>query len=552
VNGLASWRVRLRRKITIAFFLVSALVSVVLAAFLYRFIERHLAVELRDKLHDIAHLGAHAIDTAAYRRLADQLGELDDRAVSEVERSADWNAIYEQLRQIRAAEPTLIHYAYLLAPGDAPRTPRFVVDANVLELEARIARGETVEDVSHFNKPFDVTAIPLLERALTDCASQLEPDFVADPTFGVRSISAYVPLVDPAGAALRDARGRCLGVLGIDITDTKMQAALDAAGGLALQISIAVVVLALIVSIIMGTVLTRSVVALSTTVHRFAAKDFTARTRVFTKDEIGQLGHSFNAMADTIQIHSEQLEELVRLRTRELTEEKQTSERLLLNVLPGPIAERLKTGENLIVDRFDAVSVLFADIVGFTTLSQRTSPEALVTMLNELFSTFDRLAEQHGLEKIKTIGDAYMVVAGIPNPLPDHAAAITRMALDMIASVEAYGRRASPELTIRVGIHTGSVVAGVIGTKKFIYDLWGDTVNTASRMESHGVPGRVHVTEATRRLLGDRFELEKLPPMEVKGKGTMQTYLVIRQNDAPRAGPLAAVMTGNARPAGES
>jgi class 3 adenylate cyclase/HAMP domain-containing protein len=535
--GLASRRVSLRRKITIAFFLVSALVSVILAGFLHRFIERHLVVELRDKLHDIAHLGAHTIDTAAYRRLIDQLGELDDDTVSTVEHSPDWKAIYEQLRQIRATEPMLIHYAYVLAPGDDPRTPRFVVDANVLELAARIARGETVtEDVSHFNKPFDVSGIPLLQRALTACTSQLEPDFVADPTFGVRSISAYVPLVDATGAVLRDDRGRCLGVLGIDMTDTNMRAALDAAGNLALQVSIAVVVLALIVSIIMGTVLTRSVVALSSTVHRFAAKDFSARTRVFTKDEIGQLGHSFNAMADTIQVHSEQLEELVRLRTRELTEEKQTSERLLLNVLPGPIAERLKTGENLIVDRFDAVSVLFADIVGFTSLSLRTSPEALVTMLNELFSTFDRLAEHHGLEKIKTIGDAYMVVAGIPNQIADHAIAITQMAIDMIASVEAYGRRAGMELTIRVGIHTGSVVAGVIGTKKFIYDLWGDTVNTASRMESHGVPGRVHVTEATYRLLVDGFELEKLAPIDVKGKGTMQTYLVIRRKEARRTG----------------
>jgi class 3 adenylate cyclase/HAMP domain-containing protein len=538
--------VRLRRKITIAFFLVSALVSVVLAVFLYRFVERQLAVELRDKLQDIAHLGAHAIDTAAYRRLADQLGELDDNAVSDIEHSPDWKAIYDQLRQIRAAEPTLIHYAYQLAPGNAPRTPRFVVDANVLELDARIARGETVtEDVSHFNKPFDVGGIPLLERALTDCASQLEPDFVADPTFGVKSISAYVPLVDATGAALRDARGRCLGVLGVDITDSKMRAALDAAGSLALRISIAVVVLALIVSIIMGTVLTRSVLALSTTVNQFAAKDFSARTRVFSKDEIGQLGHSFNAMADTIQIHSEQLEEMVRLRTQELTEEKQTSERLLLNVLPGPIAERLKTGENLIVDRFDAVSVLFADIVGFTTLSQRTSPEALVTMLNELFSTFDRLAEQHGLEKIKTIGDAYMVVAGIPNPVADHATAMMHMALDMIASIEAYSRRAAMELTIRVGIHSGSVVAGVIGTKKFIYDLWGDTVNTASRMESYGVPGRIHVSDATHRLLADSFDFEPRAPIEVKGKGVMQTYLVIAQKqdkDDPRRAPATAAV----------
>ena len=520
---------RLRRKLTVAFFLVSALVSVVLAAFLYRFVERQLDVELRAKLRDIAHLGAHAIDTAAYQRLAGKLGDADDNAVSEIEHSADWRVIYDQLREIRATEPALIHYAYLLAPTDDPKAPRFVVDADVLELNARLARGERVEDISHFNKPYDLKDTPLLERALTECTSEVEPDFVPDPTFGVRSISAYVPLTDGHGAPLRDAHQRCLGILGVDMTDASMRAALDAAGNLALKISIAVVGLALVVSIVMGTVLTRSVLALSTTVQRFADKDFAARTRIASKDEIGQLGASFNAMAETIQIHSERLEDLVRQRTRELTEEKQTSERLLLNVLPGPIAERLKTGENLIVDRFDAVSVLFADIVGFTLLSARTSPEALVTMLNEVFSTFDRLAEQHGLEKIKTIGDAYMVVAGLPQPIADHATAITHMALDMIASVEAYAVRHATPLTIRVGIHTGSVVAGVIGTKKFIYDLWGDTVNTASRMESLSLPGRIQVSEDTHRLIAADFELEPRPPIEVKGKGTMQTYLVVGQ-----------------------
>jgi class 3 adenylate cyclase len=538
---------KLRRKITVAFFLVSALVSVVLAVFLYRFVERQLAVELRDKLRDIAHLGAHSIDPAAYQRLVGQLGELDDNAVSDIEHSPDWKAIYEQLRQIRSAEPTLIHYVYLLTPTADPKQPKFVVDADVLELNARIARGEKVtEDISHFNKPYDVKDIPLLERALIDCESQLEPDFVRDETFGVNSISAYVPVAGESGAPLRDAKGRCLGVLGVDITDKKMRAALESAGALALRISIAVVGLALIVSIIMGTVLTRSILALTTTVKRFADKDFSARTKVSTKDEIGQLGQNFNAMADTIQIHSEHLEDLVRQRTKELTEEKQTSERLLLNVLPAPIAERLKTGENLIVDRFDAVSVLFADIVGFTTLSSRTTPEALVTMLNELFSTFDKLAEKHGLEKIKTIGDAYMVVAGIPHPVADHATAITHMAVDMIAAIEAYAKRHDTHLTIRVGIHTGSVVAGVIGTKKFIYDLWGDTVNTASRMESHGMPGKIHVSEATYLLLADTFDFEKRPPIDVKGKGAMQTYFVLGQKPEPQR--LVVAHRGDLRP----
>ncbi len=521
---------RLRRKITIAFFGVSSLVLVVLALFLYRFVERKLESELRDRLRNLTHVGSHAIDTPTYQRLTDKLGALDGPGVAAVEVTEDYRRIYEQLRMIRAAEPDLIHYVYLLTPTDDPDHPRFVVDADVLELVAKTARGETLpegEEISHFNEPYPVDDIPALKKALVDCTPQMETEFVHDPVFNVNSVSAYTPLAGPDGVALRDAKGRCLGVLGVDITDKNMRAALDAAGGLAIKISIALIVFALIVSIVMGTILTRSIQTLADTVKRFADKDFTARTRVQSRDEIGQLGANFNTMASTIQEHNENLEGLVSQRTAELTAEKQTSERLLLNVLPGPIADRLKTGENLIVDRFDAVSVLFADIVGFTAMSSRTSPEALVTMLNELFSTFDRLAEKHGLEKIKTIGDAYMVVAGIPQPIANHAAALAHMAIDMNEAIESYAKKAGSELSIRIGIHSGSVVAGVIGQKKFIYDLWGDTVNLASRMESTGVPGRIHISETTYALIKDEFDAEQRAPIEVKGKGVMTTYLLV-------------------------
>ncbi len=521
---------RLRRKITVAFFGVSSLVSVLLALFLYRFVERQLEADLRDRLRDLTHVGSHAIDTAAYQTLATGLGALDEPGVAAAEQTPGYRAISEQLRMIRRAEPDLIHYVYLLSPTDDPDQPKFVVDADVLDLLAKVGRGEKLgesEDISHFNKTYDVSEIPVLKKALTECSAQMETEFVHDPVFNVNSVSAYTPLASMDGKVLRDASGRCLGVLGVDITDQNMQKALDAAGGLAIKISLAMIALALLVSIAMGTVLTRSILALSSTVKRFADKDFTARTRVLTRDEIGQLGENFNTMAATIQTHNENLEDLVDQRTKELTTEKQTSERLLLNVLPGAIADRLKGGESLIVDRFDAVSVLFADIVGFTALSSRTSPVELVTMLNELFSAFDRLAEKHGLEKIKTIGDAYMVVAGIPQPIANHAVALAHMALDMNEAIALYARKHGSDLSIRIGIHTGSVVAGVIGEKKFIYDLWGDTVNTASRMESTGVPGRIHVSEATQTLIRDEFELEQRSPIEVKGKGMMTTYLVV-------------------------
>ena len=511
---------RLRRKITVAFFLVSALVSLLLALFLYRFVERQLDTELRNRLRSIAALGALTVDQSAYARLRDQVGELEPDAVTAIERgNPDYRRLSDQLNAIRATEPGLLRYAYLLVPTDDPDHPRFVVDADVL------AGAPDDPELSHFGQDYDVSELPVLRRALLECRSAMESEFTYDPDFKVHSVSAYIPLPIPAGPD-----GRCAGILGVDITDTDMRAALGKAGSLAIKVSLAVIALALVVSIIMGTMMTRSVIALSNAVKRFADKDFAVRTQVGSTDEIGQLGSSFNTMAETIQHHSDNLESMVRVRTSELEAEKQTSERLLLNVLPAPIAARLKLG-GVIVDRFDDVTVLFADIVGFTALSTRTSPEALVAMLDDLFTRFDGLADRHGLEKIKTIGDAYMVVAGVPEATADHAIAMARMGLDMLATIADYarGHDVGAELTIRIGIHSGPVVAGVIGRNKFIYDLWGDTVNTASRMESHGQPSRVHVTEATRAALRDRFECEARGLVDVKGKGPMPTYFLVRE-----------------------
>lgn len=209
-----------------------------------------------------------------------------------------------------------------------------------------------------------------------------------------------------------------------------------------------------------------------------------------------------------------------------LRSEQEKSEQLLLNILPQAIAEKLKQKHSTIADGFTEATVLFADIVGFTKLAARVSPTELVHLLNDIFSKFDMLAERHGLEKIKTIGDAYMVVGGLPLPREDHAEAIARMALDMQQEINEFSTKTREPFSIRIGINTGPVVAGVIGLKKFIYDLWGDTVNIASRMESHGIPGAIQVTEATYDCLKDKFLLEKRGEIHVKGKGKMTTYLL--------------------------
>ena len=193
-------------------------------------------------------------------------------------------------------------------------------------------------------------------------------------------------------------------------------------------------------------------------------------------------------------------------------------------MLPHAVSDRLKRAPGVIADAHDCVTVLFADIVDFTGHASSTAPEALVALLNELFSRFDELSARHGLEKIKTIGDCYMAVAGAPEPCADHAERAAAMALAMLAVV-----RESPALRgvqLRVGLHSGPVVAGVIGTRKLSYDLWGDTVNVASRMESHGVPNAIQVTEAIFAKMRDRYNFESRGQVEVKGKGKMDTWLL--------------------------
>ena len=202
------------------------------------------------------------------------------------------------------------------------------------------------------------------------------------------------------------------------------------------------------------------------------------------------------------------------------------SESLLLNVLPAPVAERLKRSEAVIADGFDAVTVLFADIVGFTPLSASLTPNEVVTLLNGLFTAFDRLVDASGLEKIKTIGDAYMVAAGVPVSRVDHAEAMADLALAMRVELARLQREIDSPIDIRIGIDSGPAVAGVIGKRKFIYDLWGDTVNTASRMESHGLPGEVHLTERAADAIRRSHKLRDRGVIEVKGKGPMRTFFL--------------------------
>ncbi len=238
------------------------------------------------------------------------------------------------------------------------------------------------------------------------------------------------------------------------------------------------------------------------------------------RDEVGEVEAAFNQ--SFLRTSAEMQRRVAAERSAKI--ERDRAESLLLNILPAPIAEEMKRGRQVIAESHEDVSVLFADIVSFTELSSRLSCHALVDLLNRVFTAFDQLSDQHGLEKIKTIGDNYMVVGGVPSSSAHHAEAIAAMALDMQAWVAGFRSPAVGPLALRIGIHSGPVVAGVIGRRKFIYDLWGETVNIASRMETHGLPGRIHVSGTMARRLQERYCLEERGQMPIKGVGAMTTY----------------------------
>ncbi|MGE5148475.1 MAG: adenylate/guanylate cyclase domain-containing protein, partial [Rhodospirillaceae bacterium] len=277
--------------------------------------------------------------------------------------------------------------------------------------------------------------------------------------------------------------------------------------------------LALVAVLIIGAWLSRSLagplVELTAGVRRFAAGNYDVKVSARTGDEIGQLCTAFNSMVD--EIHAKN--DVIDAKNRE-------NEELLLNVLPAPIANRLRGGELSIADGFAEVTVAFADLVGFTALSSEMPPQNVVALLNGLFTRFDQAAQELGIEKIKTVGDAYMAVCGLPHPVPDHADRMVRMAIRMVHICREHALENRVPFRLRIGINSGPVVAGVIGRSKYIYDLWGDTVNLASRMESAGVADSIQVTRSVYDQLKDRYVFEARGTLDIKGKGEVEAWLL--------------------------
>lgn len=270
-------------------------------------------------------------------------------------------------------------------------------------------------------------------------------------------------------------------------------------------------------------------------VQKISAGNFVSDIDVSGKDEIAALAAAIGSMARNLETAFQKLEEKVAISEKaleDLDNERLRSEKLLHNILPAAIAERLRGGEEVIAEVFPEVTVFFSDIVGFTNLSAKLGPHETVNLLNAIFDKFDELVEKHGVEKIKTIGDSYMVVGGVPNRDPLHCQHVAEFALDVLAFIEEFSRVYPYPIEMRMGIHTGTVAAGVLGRKKFSYDLWGDVVNVASRFESTSLPNKIHVSESVYVRLADDFVLLDAGSVELKGKGVVSShYLLARKDD---------------------
>ncbi|GAB4277506.1 MAG: hypothetical protein Fur0025_03490 [Oscillatoriaceae cyanobacterium] len=428
----------------------------------------------------------------------------------------------ELLKRLNETRKNPNFQGILLIPGSDPMA---IAAGSILPTEGKGIPGGTLIFARYLDKPeiehlgklthLNITAYPLdnpqLDANLRQIAHQLNP--TASQPILVQALSRETM----AGyTVLPDIHNQPALLLQIDLPRAIYRQGLNSLRYLIVSIlGVGILFIPLSLLLLEKMVLQRLSSLCGGVRHITSLINLSERVPVLGEDELSTLAVSINTMLAALES-----------KAHECALERQKADRLLLNILPEQIADRLKQEEQTIADSFAEVTVLFADIVGFTQFCTQIPPTELVALLNEIFSRFDLLAEKYDLEKIKTIGDAYMIVSGIPIPRPDHTEAMADMALEMQRTIGQFNAETGSSFQLRIGIHTGPVVAGVIGIKKFIYDLWGDTVNIASRMESHGLPGCIQVTEATYQQLKHKYLFEKRGTIHVKGKGEMTVYLL--------------------------
>lgn len=464
-------------------------------------------VVIVDPLGQIVHASAHGVsDDLAETALAGLSNALDIEGDLFEEHPAEFGLI------TIGSATMMIAMAPILRSNDRGPARGVMLAGKILDdQEISELRLKTQLDIAFENlalaAPADTGFQPSIEEMSEDGLSLLRPPHLIH-LVDAETLTGYILMPDITGAPLL--------LWSVQIPREIYQRGKDSLAILLLAMVAIGAILTVSILLLLERLVLRRVARLGNEFTDIGERDDPSmRVHVGGNDELGRLGKTVNWMLDQLQ-----------LSRQKVVEEHERAESLLLNILPASIAEQLKTTSEPIAHSHSGVSVLFADLAGFTPLSARMDPVELVSMLNSIFSRFDELTQTLGLEKIKTIGDAYMVAAGLPEPRADHAKAVADMALGMIGATEAFSKEYGVPLQIRVGINTGVVVAGVIGKKKFIYDLWGDTVNIASRMESSGETGMIQVTETTYLELKDTFVLEERGLTDVKGRGKMTTYIL--------------------------
>jgi class 3 adenylate cyclase len=504
-NGKPPLSFGLRVKITLTFLIVGAVVSGFLAWSMYRILNQGLLSQVQTRVLDLAQLGSRLIDADALARLVSRLNpDLSPEQVARVEDSADYRAISAVLNDVRGIEHELVHYIYLFSPTAEPNNALYVVDGDVLADEARQKAGETVGDISHFSSAFDLSTFPVPRRVFALKHPLVEDHWSYDPDFKVNSISGYAPIFGR--------RGELLAALGIDMVDTDVRLILSNATRIALYVIAGALVLTVASSILLGTFFTRGIISLDRVVRAFDGKNLDVRADVHSRDEVGRLGGSFNAMADTIQQYSIRLENLLGAYGRFVPHE------LLRLIGKGSILD-VKLGDQSQKN----MTVLFSDIVGFTRLSESMTPKENFNFLNSYLGRMGPEIRAHQGFIDKYIGDGIMAL--FPQAADDALAA----AVSMHERLREYNvhRHSSGYQPIRigVGVHAGSLMFGTLGEhERMDGSVISDTVNLCSRLQglTRVYGSAVLTTGLTLKALRDpaRFRCRFIDRVRVRGRKT--------------------------------
>ena len=509
----------LRLKIILTFLLISILVSGLLASAIFAILQRSLFREMQNRVSGLTRIGVELVDREALARLLARLApELPEAEVAAVEASSDFRALSDALNAVRATEERLVHYIYLFAPTSDPDTAAYVVDADVLRDMERRAAGEAPEgDLTHFASPFDISEFPVARRAIAEKALLVEQSYSYDAEFRVNSLTGYAPILARDGTTL-------LGVLGIDMVDTDVRAALRSATTISLIIVAAALALTILASVFMGTLFTRGIVSLDAVVRRFGKENLDLRAAVRSRDEVGRLGVSFNAMAETIQGYSAQLEALLSAYGRFVPHE-------LLRLLAKENILDVKLGDFVQRD----MTVLFSDIRSFSALSESMTPFENFNFLNSYLMRMGPEIRACGGFIDKYIGDGIMALFS-RSPDDGLAAAVAMQRKLVEYNVHRASSGYAP-IGVGIGVHTGSLMLGTVGEhERMDGSVIADAVNLCSRLEALTRVYGAAILTTSRTLKASvpgRFASRFIDRVRVKGRRETVLLFEILDGDPP-------------------